>query len=80
MSCLSTAHELRKHLSLRQVVLDMSSSNIEEMTREKTHGRKTNPTTCGGERKEKSCDIIASMEARLTKVDACEGMDLIEQG
>lgn len=42
-------------------------------------GRLTLPHVVG-ERKEKSCDIIASMEARLTKVDACEGMDLIEQG
>ncbi|RVW53885.1 hypothetical protein CK203_101199 [Vitis vinifera] len=62
----------------------MSSSNMEE-TSEKTRGREIEPTVGGKDRKDKSRDAIANMEARLVKVelamaDTQEWVDLIEQG
>ena len=62
----------------------MSGSNVDE-TSEQTRGRETEPTTRGRGRKDKSHDVVASMEARLAKVelamaDTWEGLDLIEQG
>ena len=62
----------------------MSGSNVEE-SREQTRGRELEHTTRGRGRKDKSCDALANMEARLAKVelamaDTREGVDLIEQG
>ena len=64
----------------------MSGSNVEE-TSEQTRGRETEPTARGRGRgkKDKSRDVVANMEARLSKVelamaDTREGLDLIEQG
>ncbi|RVW27664.1 hypothetical protein CK203_104979 [Vitis vinifera] len=62
----------------------MSGSNVEE-TSEQTRGRETEPTARGREKKDKSRDAVANMEARLAKVelamaDTREGLDLIEQG
>ena len=61
----------------------MSGSNIEE-TSEQTRGREIEPTSRGRDKKDKSRDVIANMEARLAKVelamaDTWEGLDLIEQ-
>ena len=62
----------------------MFGSIIEEIS-EQTRGREIEPTTQGRGRKDKSCEAIANMEARLTKVelamaDTREGVNLIEQG
>ena len=62
----------------------MSGSNVEE-TSEQTHGRETEPAAWGMGKKDKSCDVVANMEARLAKVevamaDTRERLDLIEQG
>nr|CAN70814.1 hypothetical protein VITISV_010240 [Vitis vinifera] len=62
----------------------MSGSNVEK-TSEQTRGRETEPTARGRDRKDKSRDVVANMEARLAKVelamaDTREGLDLIEQG
>ena len=64
----------------------MSGSNVEE-TSEQTRGREVEPTARGRGRgkKDTSRDVVANMEARLTKVelamaDTREGVDLIEQG
>lgn len=62
----------------------MSRSNIEEMTSEQTRGRETGPTTRGEDKKEKSCDAINNMKARLAKMELViantkEGMDLFKQ-
>ncbi|RVW45745.1 hypothetical protein CK203_094980 [Vitis vinifera] len=64
----------------------MSGSNVEE-TSEQTRGREVEPTARGRGRgkKDTSRDVVANMEARLTKVelamaDTQEGVDLIEQG
>ncbi|KAJ9690623.1 hypothetical protein PVL29_013000 [Vitis rotundifolia] len=62
----------------------MSGSNMDE-TSEQTRGRETEPTARGRGRKDKSCDAISNMEARLAKVELAmantrEGVDLIEQG
>ena len=62
----------------------MSGSNVDE-TSEQTRGRETELTAWGRGRKDKSCDAIANMEARVAKVelamvDTREGVDLIEQG
>ena len=62
----------------------MSGSNIEE-TSEQTRGREIEPTSRGRDKKDKSRDVIANMEARLAKVELAmantqEGLDLIEQG
>ena len=62
----------------------MSGSNVEE-TSEQTRGSEIEPTTQGRDRKDKSHDVVANMEARLAKVelamiDTREGLDLIEQG
>ena len=43
-------------------------SNVEE-TSEQTRGREIEPTTRGRGGKNKSCDAIANMEARLAKVE-----------
>ena len=45
----------------------MSGSNVEDTTSEQTHGRETAPVTRA--RKEKSRDAIATMEARLAKLE-----------
>ena len=60
----------------------MSGSNIEE-TSEQTRGREIEPTSRGRDKKDKSRDVIANMEARLAKVkvamaDNREEVDLIE--
>ena len=62
----------------------MSGSNVEK-TSEQTRGREIKHTTRGRGKKDKSCDAIANMEARLAKVelamaDTQEGVDLIKQG
>ena len=62
----------------------MLSSNVKE-TSEQTHGRETEPIARNRGRKDKSCDVVANMEARLAKVelaiaDTREGLDLIKQG
>ena len=62
----------------------MSGSNMEE-TSEQTRGRETEPTARGRGKKDKSCDAVANMEARLAKVelameDTREGVDLIKKG
>ena len=62
----------------------MSGSNVKE-TSEQTHRRETEPVAWGMAKKDKSCDVVANMEARLAKVelamaDTWEGLDLIEQG
>ena len=46
----------------------MSGSNVEE-TSEETHGREIEPTARGRDRKDKSCDAITNMKARLAKVE-----------
>ena len=46
----------------------MSGSNVEEAS-EQTHGRETEPTVWGRDRKDKSCDAIDNMEAKLAKVE-----------
>ena len=46
----------------------MSGSNVEE-TSEQTHGRESEPTARGKDKKDKSRDTIANMEARLAKVE-----------
>ena len=61
----------------------MLGSNVNE-TSEQTHGRATELAARGRGRKDKSCDALANMEARLTKVEIAmantwEGVDLIEQ-
>ena len=61
----------------------MSGSNVNE-TSEQTCGRATESAAQGRGRKDKSCDALANMEARLTKVEIAmtntwEGVDLIEQ-
>ena len=61
----------------------MSGFNVNE-TSEQTRGRATEPAARGRGRKDKSCDALANMEARLTKVEIAmantwEGVDLIEQ-
>ena len=60
----------------------MSGSNMEE-TSEQTCGRETESTARGKDRKDKSRDAIANMEAMLAKVelamvDTREGVDLIK--
>ena len=62
----------------------MLGSNVEE-TSEQTHRRETEPIARGRDKKDKSRDAIANMEARLAKVelamaDTQEGVDLIKQG
>ena len=62
----------------------MSGFNMEE-TSEQTHGREMEYTARGQGRKDKSCDALANMKARLAKVelaiaDTRERVDLIEQG
>ena len=62
----------------------MSGSNVEK-TSEQPCGRETKPTARGKGKKDKSRDVVATMEARLAKVelamaDTREGVDLIEQG
>ena len=62
----------------------MSGSNIKDIS-EQTHGKETELTARDRGRKDKSCDVIANMEARLAKVelamvDTREGLDFIEQG
>ena len=62
----------------------MSGSNVEEIS-EQTRGREIKPTSRGRDKKDKSRDVIANMEARLAKVelvmaDTREELDLIEQG
>ena len=59
-----------------------SGSNVEE-TSEQTRGKETESAAWGKDRKDKSRDAIANMEARLAKVelamaDTREGLDLIE--
>ena len=56
-----------------------------EETSEQTHGREMEYTARGQGRKDKSCDALANMKARLAKVelaiaDTRERVDLIEQG
>ena len=56
-----------------------------EETSEQTHRREMELTGWGRERKDKSCDALANMEARLAKVevamaDTRERVDSIEQG
>ena len=56
-----------------------------EETSEQTRGKETESAARGRDRKDKSHDAIANMEARLAKVelamaDTREGLDLIEQG
>ncbi|RVW71341.1 hypothetical protein CK203_059966 [Vitis vinifera] len=46
----------------------MSGSNVEE-TSEQTRGRETEPTARGRDKKDKSRDAVANMEARLAKVE-----------
>ena len=62
----------------------MSGSNVDE-TSEQTHGQETKPAAWGRGKKDKFCDVVANMEARLAKVelamaDTREKLDLIEQG
>ena len=62
----------------------MSGSNVKE-TSEQTHRRETEPVAWGMAKKDKSCDVVDNMEARLDKVklamvDTWEGLDLIKQG
>ncbi|KAL6347165.1 hypothetical protein AAG906_012746 [Vitis piasezkii] len=46
----------------------MSGFNVEE-TSEQTHGREMEHTARGRGRKDKSCDALANMKARLAKVE-----------
>ena len=46
----------------------MSGFNVNE-TSEQTRGRATEPAARGRGRKDKSCDALANMEARLAKVE-----------
>ena len=60
----------------------MSGSNVEK-TSEQTRGREIEPTARSRDKKDKSRDVIANMEARLAKVkvamaDNREEVDLIE--
>ena len=62
----------------------MSGSNVDE-TSEQTHGNETKHAARGRDKKDKSCDVVANMEARLAKVELAmantrERLDLIEQG
>ena len=57
----------------------MSGSNMDE-TNEQTNKRETKRTAWGRCRKDKSCDTLANMEARLAMENTQEVMDLIEQG
>ena len=62
----------------------MLGSNVEE-TSEQTRGRETELIAWVRDKKDKSRDAIANMEARLAKVklaiaDTREELDLIEQG
>ena len=62
----------------------MSGFNVEETT-DQTRGRETEPAARGKGKKDKSRDVVANMEARLSKVelaiaDTRERLDLIEQG
>ena len=45
----------------------MSGSNMEENS-DQTHERETEPTARGRDKKDKSHDVVANMEARLAKV------------
>ena len=61
----------------------MSGSNVDK-TSEQTCGKETEPTAQGRDKKDKSRDAVANMEARLVKVelamaDTREELDLIEQ-
>ena len=42
--------------------------------------RETEPAALGKDKKDKSRDALANMEARLAMVDTRDGVDLIEQG
>ena len=61
----------------------MLGSKVDE-TSAQTYGRETEPTIWGRDKKDKSHDAIANMEARLAKVelvmaDTREVVDLIEE-
>ena len=63
---------------------NMLGSKMDE-TNEQTHGKETKPAARSKGRKDKSCDVVVNMEARLAKVelamaDTRERLDLIEQG
>ena len=55
----------------------MARSNTEDAS-EKTHGRETEPTTWGRGKNDKSCDVVANIEARLAMADTRKGLDMIE--
>ena len=62
----------------------MSGYNVKETSKE-TRVREIERVARGRGRKDKSCDAITNMEARLTKMelamaDTREGVDLIKQG
>ena len=46
----------------------MSGSNMEENS-DQTHERETEPTARGRDKKDKSHDVVANMEAKLAKVN-----------
>ena len=60
----------------------MSGPNVEEISKQ-TRRRETEPTARGRGKKDKSCDAVSNMEARLAKMelamaDTREVLDLIE--
>ena len=59
---------IRAWLQSKHNKRSMSGSNMEE-TSEQTRGRETEPTVWGRDRKDKSCDAIDNMEAKLAKVE-----------
>ena len=80
----SVTSGIRVWLQRRRSKGSMLGSNVED-TSEQTHGREIEPTTRGKDKKDKSRDVVANMEARLNKVelamaDTREGLDFIEQG
>ena len=76
---------ISKHGCEADIVKEACRGPMIEDASEQTRGRETEPTARDKGRKDKSCDTIANMEARLAKVELAmantqEGLDLIEQG
>ncbi|RVW89399.1 Oxysterol-binding protein-related protein 3C [Vitis vinifera] len=78
LTCLSAARALEETKSVTSGIRawlrsghskgSMSSSNMEEIS-EQTRGRETEPTARGRGKKDKSCDAVSNMEARLAKME-----------
>ena len=76
---------ISKHGCEADIVKEACRGPTIEDASEQTRGRETEPTARDRGRKDKSCDTVANMEARLAKVELAmantqEGLDLIEQG